>query len=186
MIYSQNMSINALLSTKERLAILEHALYHPDEPINMNRMAKLLKLSPGQIHKYVEILRGEGLVEADRVQETPLAQSLRALLNTSRVEGADVDGILRKHFPKMKGWGLFGSWAAGTNFEGSDLDIWMKLEKEPPDLELARAKNEIAKKLGVQADLIAATPKRLDGFRQKSDAFYFALYNGKRMRGEGL
>jgi predicted nucleotidyltransferase len=180
------MDITEFMSTRERLSILEHLLYHPSDEIVPDRVAKKAKVSRSQAHKYVTILRKQGLVAGRRMAESPLVQALRALLNVKKVEEAGVDGILKRHFQKMKGWGLFGSWAAGTNSEGSDLDIWMKLEREPQDLEMARAKSEISGKLGVGVDLVAATPQRLEGFRKKSDAFYYSLYNGKLMRGEGL
>ncbi len=180
------MDISKLVSRKERVKLLEHLLYHASEEIVPNRLAKKVGVSRSQAHKYVNILREAGLVEGKRLRETPMLQSIRALLNLGRIEEADASGILKRHFPKMAGWGVFGSWSTGTNSEGSDLDVWVKLDNEPEDLEIARAKKEISERLGVPVDIIAATPKRLEGFKKKSDSFYFSLYNGKAIWGDGL
>lgn len=180
------MDISQLVSRKERIKLLEHILYHPSEEIIPNRLAKKVGVSRSQAHKYVGILRREKLVKGKRLEQTPFVQAIRALLNIIRIEEAGVGGILRKHFPGMKGWGIFGSFAAGSNTEGSDLDIWIKLDREPEDLAKARARNEASQKLGTALDLIAATPQRLKSLREKSDSFYFSLYNGKIMWGEGL
>ncbi|HIH29999.1 TPA: hypothetical protein HA243_01250 [Candidatus Micrarchaeota archaeon] len=180
------MDISQLVSRKERVKLLEHLLFHPSEEIIPNRLAKKVGVSRSHAHKYVNILRKAGLVKGKRLQETPMLQSVRTLFNVVKIDDADVDGILKRHFPKMSGWGVFGSFASGTNAEESDLDIWLKAGTEPEDLEIARAKKEVGEKLGVPVDIIAATPKRLENFRAKSDAFYFSIYNGKIMWGEGL
>jgi len=118
------MDISQLVSRKERLVLFEYLLYHPFEEIVPNRLAKKVGVSRSQAHKYVNILRKAGLVKGKTLQETPMLQSLRALINVVRLEKAGVGSMLERHFPKMKGWGVFGSWAFGTNSEASDLDIW--------------------------------------------------------------
>jgi len=180
------MEIHWLLSTKEREKILGYILEHPSEKINMNGLARKLNLSPGQIHKYVSILRKTGLVSKDRLQELPITSALRLLWNLLRIQKEELIQTLNRHFPKSKGIGIFGSWARGSNLEESDLDIWIKMEKEPGDLELAKARKELERKMGVSVDITVVTPQRLEYFKQKSDAFYFSLYNGILMWGEGL
>lgn len=179
------MKIYPLLSTKEREKILGYLLYH-QENINMNKLARKLNLSVGQIHKYVSILRKEGLVVNDELKETPFTCALRLLWNLKRIQEAGVVGMLRNCFPELEGLGLYGSWASGTNLEGADLDIWVKMKKEPGDLEIVKARKEIEPKIGVPVDITIATPERLEHFREKSDAFYFSLYNGIILWGEGL
>lgn len=180
------MRIYPLLSTEEREKILGYLLAHPSEKINMNRIARELGLSPGQVHKYVSILRKEGLVEKDEWKEGPPAHSLRLLFNLKRIGEADAVGILCRELPGVKGIGIFGSWASGTNIEGSDLDIWVKIGKEPKELAVAKARKRLEEKIGAPVDVIIATPERMKHFREKSDAFYFSLYNGRILWGEGL
>lgn len=180
------MNIHSLMSTTEREMILGYLLEHPSEKINMNKLARKLALSTGQIHKYVTILRNAGLVNKDQLQESPLARALRLVWNLKRIEEADVVEILKRSFPNASGFGLYGSWASGSNYEDSDLDIWIKVKNEPKDLEMAKAKKELASAIGVSVDLTVATPKRLEHFREKSDAFYFSLYNAITLWGDGL
>jgi predicted nucleotidyltransferase/DNA-directed RNA polymerase subunit H (RpoH/RPB5) len=180
------MRIHPLLSTEEREKILGYLLMHPSEKINMNGVARELGLSPGQVHKYVSILRKEGLVEKDEWKEVPLAHSLRLLFNIKKVGGAGIVDVLRRELPGVEGIGIFGSWASGTNAEGSDLDIWVKMGKEPEELAVAKARKRLEGKVGVPVDIVIATPERMKHFREKSDAFYFSLYNGRILWGEGL
>ena len=180
------MEIEKLLSTPERTKMLSYLLYHPREKVGFNSLARKLSLSPGQIHKYAAILVKEGLLEGGVLEESAKAQALRLVFNLARIEEAAAVQILRKRFPKLKGVGLFGSWAAGTNDNESDVDFWLKLDDEPPDLELARARAEIGKKLSAEADLTIATGERLEQFKKKSEAFYYSLYSGKTLWGEAL
>jgi len=180
------MDISELLSTKERALLLEYLLLHPSLEIVPDRVARSTGVSKSQAHKYVNMLRKAGIVTGRRLKDSPLLQSIRAVFNIRKIGGADVGGILKRRFPKMGGWGIFGSWAAGANSEGSDLDIWMKVDDEQGDLGMSRAKKEISEKIEASVDLIAATPKRLAALREKSPAFYYSLYNGRVMGGGGL
>ena len=180
------MNITALFSTKEREEILGYLLAHPSEEITMRGLARKLSLSASQIHKYVGILKKAGLFEQNRLKETPLTSALRLLWNLKRIGGAGIVAILRRRFGKVAGIGMYGSWASGTNTEGSDLDLWVKTEIKPKDIGIAQARKELESKLGVPVDIVIATPKGLEHFREKSDAFYFSLYNGKLLWGEGL
>ncbi|MFH1199782.1 MAG: nucleotidyltransferase domain-containing protein [Candidatus Micrarchaeota archaeon] len=181
------MNITELFSTGERQKILGYLLSHPSQGMTMRALAKKLGLSAGQIHKYFAILGKEGLFEQGRLKEGPLISSLRLLWNVKRIEEAGVVGIIRHRIGAVAGIGLYGSWASGTNAEGSDLDLWVKTEAEPEDdLKLAKARKEIESRLGVPVDVVIASSQRLARLREKSDAFYFSLYNGRVLWGEGL
>ncbi|MBI5035829.1 hypothetical protein HZC09_00655 [Candidatus Micrarchaeota archaeon] len=180
------MNIRELLSTEEREKILGHLLGHPAEKINMNALARTLKVSPGQVHKYVAILRKEGLAKKDGFRETPVTRALRVLFNLKKIKEAGLVETMRRRFRKATGIGVYGSWAAGTNVENADLDLWLKMQLEPGDLEIARARKEAEKRIGAPVDFTIATPERLERFREKSDAFYFSLYHGILLWGEDL
>jgi predicted nucleotidyltransferase len=180
------MHFSEIFSTKERIKILGYLLEHPSKKINMNKLARKLKLSPGQIHKYITILRKEKIVIKDCINESSYTHSLRLLWNLKRIQKSSLEKILQRSFSKLKGYGIFGSWANGTNTEEADLDIWLKMDKEPDDLQIANARREIQKKIGVAVDLVVATPIKLKHFKDKSETFYFSLYHGKVLWGENL
>jgi predicted nucleotidyltransferase len=180
------MKIYRLLSTDERERILGYVLEHPSERINMNKLARELKLSVGQIHKYVTILREYKIVMDDRLQEIPLTCALRLLWNLKRIKEAKVVGILRRGLPNIIGIGIYGSWASGTNSEGADLDLWVNTEKEPDDISIAKVRRELETRMQLPVDLTITTPDRLAHFRKKSDAFYFSLYHGIVLWGDRL
>jgi len=180
------MDMTQLFPTKERLRLLQRLLASPEGEIVPGRLAREAKVSKSQAHKYVAILRRGGLVRGRRLSETPELSAIRALLNVERMESAGVAGMLLRHFPKASGIGMFGSWASGTNAQGSDLDIWVKLPEEPGDLQVARARRAVSGKVGAPVDIVAATPERLARLREKSDAFYFSLFNCRVLWGDGL
>ena len=180
------MNISTLFATEERERILSYLLEHPSERINMNGLARKLDLSPGQVHKYITILRKWDLVGLDFLKPTPFTNVLRLMNNLKRISRAKTVDLLRENFPKTTGIGVYGSWASGTNIEGSDIDLWLKMKKEPKDAEIAGARKRIDNTLGAPVDIIIATPERLEHFREKSDSLYFSLYNGIILWGEGL
>ena len=180
------MKIQPLYSTKEREIILNYLLDHPSEKINMNQLARKLKISVGQVHKYISILRREGIVKGDSLQDTPTVRSLRILYNLQKINKKKIVQLLKRHFPDISGIGIYGSWAKGTNIENADLDIWIKIEKSPLDINIAKTRKEIEIVIGVPVDLTMATPESMKHFREKSDSFYFSLYNGIKLWGEEL
>ena len=180
------MKIQPLFSTKERELILAYLLDHPSEKINMNQLARKLKISVGQIHKYVSILRKEGIVKGIGIQDTPMVRSLRVLRNLQRIEEKKLINRLKRHIPNILGIGIYGSWADGTNKENADLDVWIKLEKSPADIDIAKTRKELENVILVPVDITIATPEHMKHFREKSDSFYFSLYNGIKLWGEEL
>ena len=172
--------------TKRAERLLFYILEHPNEEISQTRLAKKLGMSPGQVHNYVARWRKCGLVKGSRAVDSPEVRALRRWRNILRVGKADVVKLILRHFPKAKGIGVYGSWAEGTNEEGSDLDAWVRLENKPDDLALANAGREIADKLGVQVDLTVLTPNQEKEWLERNDAFYFSIYHGIVLWGSGL
>jgi len=180
------MKIQPLYSTKEREKILSHLLDHPSEKINMNQLARRLKISVGQVHKYVSILRKEGIVKGDSLQDTATIRSLRVLCNLQKINEKKIIQLLKRHLPDISGIGIYGSWAKGTNIENADLDLWIKMKKSPSDIDIAKTRKEIETVIGVPVDLTIATSESMKHFREKSDSFYFSLFNGIKLWGEEL
>ncbi|MFH1752265.1 MAG: nucleotidyltransferase domain-containing protein [archaeon] len=180
------MNMQVLFSTDEREKIMNYLLYNPSKEINLNEIARQVKVSPGQVHKYVSILRKLGIVKSNFLKESPLVNSLRLTQNLVFIEKKKIVKKLKKGIPEIKGIGVYGSWAKGTNYEDSDLDVWIKIEKTPSDKNLYELKKEIEKSSKVAVDLMALTPEKLLHLKEKSESFYFSLFDTIHLWGESL
>lgn len=179
------MNIPELFSTKERLSLLSKILFEGGE-IRIHDIARKAKTSPGQAHKYVLILERNGIIRGRKLAESAKTRELRALLDLKKIEDAGIVAIIRKALPKASGIGVFGSWANGTNNNESDIDLWVRLPQKADEAQVAAAKKAVEAKLGVKADLTVVSPEMQSGLRLKSEAFYYSLYHGKVLWGEGF
>jgi len=169
------MNMNELYSTPERERILRYLLYGQREK-TMREVAKETNVSPAQVHKYLGILEKAGIAKGGKLLEVPLVHSLRLTQNLKRLKKANLTGLIRKKIPGVVGLGVFGSWANGTNMEGSDVDIWVKVEKEPEMLLSTQTRKELENKLGTGVDLIWLDEGRTKGHMEKNPPFYFSIY----------
>lgn len=180
------MKMQTLFSTDERERILFYLLGHPSQEINLSSLARLLKVSVGQVHKYIAIMKKLGLMKGGRLCDTAAVRALRVILNLDIIEKKNVVKLIRAELPEVKGIGVYGSWANGTNNEAADLDLWLKTAKQFKDVDVAMLRRLLEKKLGASIDLTIVTPERMEHFREKSDSFYFALFNSILLWGENL
>jgi len=180
------MEMQPLFSTVEREKIMRYLLENPSTEINMNAMARRLCLSPGQIHKYVSLLRGNGLVEGKWLRDTPLVRALRLIDNLRRIDDARLVRLARRYLTGVKGIAVYGSWATGSNLETADLDIWVKMAKEPKDAELAALRRKLGEAIGAPVDILIATPGRLEHLKSKNESLFHSLYHSIVLWGEGI
>lgn len=178
------MNMTLLFSTPERERILRYLLYNPEKKATMRQIAKELSVSPSQVHKYVSMLRETGILKGMELQDMPLVRSLRLTQNLLRLRDTKTVGLLKRKIPGLKGVGMFGSWAEGSNSESSDLDLWIKVEKEPELLLLAETRRELEKRIGVSVDLVVLDEKRIKAHMEKNPPFYFSLFYSIRLWGE--
>lgn len=175
-----------LFSTKEREIILDYLLDNPDEKVNMNALARDLKISPGQVHHYLNILKKHGLFKNKKLGDNAIVRSLRITKNLGRIKNARVVGCIRKKVSGIKGVGVYGSWADGTNKKYSDLDLWLKTDKDLTDLELAKLNKELSKRVGVPVEVLVTTQERLKHLKSKTESLYYSLFNSVKVWGEVL
>ena len=180
------MNITPLFSTPEREKILDYMLDNPKEKVTMRQIAKQLSVSASQVHKYFVILRKLGIIRKMEVQDNYLVRSLRIMQNMKKLKNANIVSFLRKKIPGLKGIGVFGSWAEGTNMKGSDLDIWIKVEKEPELLTIAKTRKELEATIGVDIDLIILDKIKIKRHMEKNPPFYFSLFYSILLYGEKI
>ena len=179
------MDMQPLFSTPEREKILDGLLDNPG-PLNAGAMAKALAVSRSQVYNYIGLLEGRGLFKNGKLVDNATTRSLRATKNLMAMRGAGAVSAIRKRLPKAKGIGVYGSWAKGANTPTSDVDIWVKLDRDVDDLSLARLNKELSTKIGAPVEVLAASPARMEHLRKTAESVYHSLFNSVTLWGESL
>jgi len=168
------MNIPALLSTDERVKILREVIYR-EEKLNVNQMAKALRLSNGMISKYFNYLCKERVMKKTgkdfRIQDNVRTKALKILLNLDMF-----DMTLFKKYRFVKSAGLYGSMAHGTNTERSDVNLWIYTEKTKEE-DMARLTSDLRKKQGNIRPLYL-TDERIAHLKSEDVVFYHTLIFG--------
>jgi predicted nucleotidyltransferase len=86
-----------------------------------------------------------------------------------------------------RGLGLYGSWARGTNHQGSDLDVWIRADSLPPETELARLQKNLSLQVDSEVNLLVLTPEKLERLKREDPPFYNSLvYNSVILKDESI
>ena len=153
--------ITRLFGSDERLSILDELLYS-GETLGVSRLAERLGVSKGLVSGYCAILHGSGVLEKVdrkyRIRETAFVRSVRFMLNLHRLR---VGEIIRGYEKTVKGMGLFGSWADGSNSRDSDIDMWVLTDRHPGEMWAAELCGRIREMTGSNVDLILLTPRKI-------------------------
>jgi predicted nucleotidyltransferase len=180
------MKLSELFSTPQRKKLLEEVLSHPSRKVKTSKLASETGLSLGLASNYLKLLKKEGLVKEKVNLENPEVQSLKRLLNLNALFEAGVPSIIKKNLPGIKGVGVYGSWASGTNTEDSDLDVWVKTQKKPGDPLIARTRRKIEEKTGTRTSILMLTSKRLEELKENDKPFYSSLFHSTVLWGERI
>ena len=168
------MNLNCIFSTKERISILNNII-HLQEPISPIRVAKELKLSKGLISKFFDILVKERVLTKSRnkvlIQNNVYTKAIKIMLTLN-----NFNPNLFKKYRFVKGVGLYGSCAKGTNIKGSDIDLWIKIEKTK-EAELAKLTNELKRRYE-EIKPIFLTKEKINILKEKDPVFYYSLVFG--------
>jgi len=87
----------------------------------------------------------------------------------------------------VKGMGVFGSWAAGTNTYESDFDSWVLVEAYPSEFELAQLQKDLRLMTGAEVNMIVLTRGKLEDLKATDPPFYNSLVRRSLvLKGESL
>lgn len=87
----------------------------------------------------------------------------------------------------VKGLGLYGSWARGTNYQESDLDVWIRADSLPSESVLSRLQNDLSLQSDSEVNLLALTSEKLEKLMIEDTPFYNSLLMSSVMlKGEPL
>ncbi|MEM5812055.1 MAG: nucleotidyltransferase domain-containing protein [Candidatus Aenigmatarchaeota archaeon] len=175
-----------ILTSKKREKIIEFICDNPTKKIKIRELAKLLKISPAYVSRTLKTLCKYKIIRNNRVDlSNPYVKGLKIFFNIKKLIKKSVIKKLKEI--RAKGTGVYGSWANGTNHEDSDLDIWIKTNKYPGEIKVARVSNEIRKELGRNVQILVLTPERIERLKTEDPIFYYSLVFGSIvLYGEGI
>lgn len=173
--------LSKLLSSKERIKVLEYILYR--NSFKVTEVSKELKLSKGFVSEYLDFLYKNKMIEKNKGYQnksSPMANSIKLMLNINKIN------ISKINKPFIKGIGLYGSWANGVNMYDSDLDIWIKTDKYPNENEIANISKTLRKMTNSDVQLLVLTPTKLEQIKKDKPFFSSLYYNSLILWGEGI
>ena len=172
------------ISNDKRKKLLRYILANPNEKIEIRKIASKLRVNPGFVSVFVNKLRKERMIRKDALSlDSSYVRSWKILFNIEEINNFIKD-ILR--MIKVAGLGVYGSWSKGTNIENSDIDLWVKVKKQPTDIEIARLRSVIRKKIGIEISLLFITNKRIQEMKENNKPLYFSLVHSFYLWGETI
>lgn len=168
------METHELFATKERVNLLKRILNHPYEELKVRELAKKVNLSPAFVSKYLKILKKNFNLKENKLELTnPLIKALKILVNMEKLREIITD--VRELIPEAIGIGVYGSWAAGTNYEESDVDLWIKVTRFPEDIFIAQLRKRIIEKCNADASILLLEDEKIKQLKKNDSIFYYAL-----------
>ena len=167
------LMIYDLFSSKERIKILEFVLYR--ETSTVTTASQELSVSKGLVSQFLSHLQKVGILYRKmgyHPTDHVLTRAVKILLNINRIDLAKI-----KKKPFIRGIGLYGSWAHGTNVVNSDLDVWIKVGSYPDEKELADLVKILRQMTHTDVQLLVLSPQKLEQVK-KDKPFFSSLYHG--------
>jgi len=170
------------LATEKKLSLLGEVLSSAGEKIRVRQIAGKLNLNPGYVSTILGKMEREGLIKHNELDlANPEVRSLKILSNTCRLANS-WQSIRKKG---ILGFGIFGSWAKGSNTYDSDLDIWVKSAKELSAEETSEIRHILMEDSGAPlVSLIVLTGEKIAKIRNDDKLFYCTLLNSFHLGGE--
>jgi predicted nucleotidyltransferase len=177
------MDLEDILSTPERIRILEHILFK-DEPFNVTKVASELGFSKGLVSKFLSILVTQKVLVRTkrRFQLRPGTniKALRILFNLERINAR-----MFTRYPTVQGVGIFGSKVKGSDTQMSDLDIYIIVNRID-DLEQSKLSRALRQRYG-NVNALFLTKDKVRQLKQENEMFYYSLAFGSiTVYGDGI
>jgi predicted nucleotidyltransferase len=177
------MDLEYILSTAERIRILEHILFKTD-PFNVTKVASELGLSKGLVSKFLSILVGQKVLVRARlryqIRPGPNVKALRIMFNIKKM-----DPQMFKKYRTVQSVGAYGSKVKGSDVEGSDLDLYIIVDRSD-DLEQSRLSRDLRQRYGNVKPLYL-TKEKVRQLKRDNEMFYYSLAFGSiTVYGDGI
>lgn len=160
-----------LFNSKERLKILYYCFYRGE--FTVAQVTKNTGVTKGLVSRYLNTLHKHKLLTRSKRTfvyiNSSRTMAIKILLNLNKINEKKLI------YKWMTGFGIFGSWATGTNTYESDIDVWIKTKTYPSELELSQLQNKIKIMTESEVNLIVLTPDKISELQQKDKPFYHSL-----------
>lgn len=172
-------------STKERLAVLNYVLFNHGKKTMVRKLSRKINVSASVVSKCINFLKKEKIIDEKNRIQSPKARALKVYLNIEKILDAGIDKAIKKELKPVSA-GLYGSWANGTNYSDSDIDIWIRVKKKPSEEKELKIRKKIKTELKAEPSILILTEKEIEGLRKKDYPFYCALIHSIALIGEGI
>ena len=163
--------LSALFKTKERLKILREVFLRDN--IRVTEISRDTSTSKGLVSRFLKEMEKEGLIEKRGLKyqnkNTTLAKAIKVMLNLYILGWEEISPSWTHSAA------LYGSWASGTNTHESDIDIWIKTDKDPSTEELNQLYNKLSNRTSSDVHILIITPAKLDDIKLNDPPFYNSL-----------
>ena len=175
--------LTALFKSEERVKVLRYIMFR--RAITVAEISRATGVTKGLVSRFLRCLEKRELLLREGRKYSPRdsaqTRAIKLLLN---LESIDLSAL---NLGSARSLGLYGSWARGTNYHDSDLDLWIEAESLPAERELARLQRDLSLQVGSEVNLLMLTPEKLERLKRENLPFYNALLlSSVTMRGEHL
>lgn len=174
-----------LFPRNKKEAVIAYLLQNPNEEAKVNEIAKRLKINKAIVSVALRESEKEGLIKDRRiVLDNPITKALKILQTTEKFVESDILNLLKSNSIAA---GIYGSSAKGIDVEASDIDIWIKPNKDLDKFDAIKLARKLTELLGKQVQVIVLDKKRLESLRKESPNFYYSLVFGSLILfGDGI
>lgn len=181
--------LTELFKTEERAKILHYVMFRSG--LSVSEVSKVTRVNKGLVSRYLRFLEGLGLLKRDgskyALLDGALPRAVRLLLNLEKLDLSTFDSSPFDGTKGIKGLGLYGSWANGTNNLESDLDVWINADSLPEVRDLARLQSVFSQRAETEVNLIVLTKQKMAELEINDPPFYSSLItNSLTIKGEPL
>ncbi|MCK7515656.1 MAG: nucleotidyltransferase domain-containing protein [Desulfobacterales bacterium] len=172
-----------LFKTEERARVLRYVMFH--SAFNVAEVSRATGVTKGLVSRYLRLLVVYGLLQKEGREYSPHdgahSRAIKLLLNLERID------LSALSLGSARGLGLYGSWARGTNRQESDLDVWIRADRLPPESDLARLHRDLSQQADCEVNLLVLTPEKLEMLKKEDKPFYNSLVlNSVTLKGEPI
>ena len=125
--------LTELFKTEERAKILRYVMFRSN--FSVSEVSRATGVNKGLVSRYLRLLEELWLLQRDgrkyALLDGALPRAVRLILNLEKLDLSTLGMGPIEGLKGLKGLGLYGSWARGTNHLDSDLDVWISADSYP-------------------------------------------------------